>query len=77
MKPTYTIIVSGYEPIRAEWALKEARKELRDILKEEVARCMKRFGRATLHRKTPNTGRVTIGKDFESAMWCSATIIPS
>lgn len=74
-KKRYTLLVSGHEAVRAEWTLAEARKELKELLADEVKACRRRFGKATLHR-TADTGRITLGRDKDSALWLSAGIVP-
>ena len=74
----YTVIVSGYEPLRESWTLKEAQTWLAQFLKDELADVKRRYrhARPKIHR-CGNTGRVTMGRDVNSTLWLSAAIIPA
>lgn len=52
-----------------------ARKQLREIVREEVAMCRRRFGTAVAHRIGPDTYQVTFGRSRnQSPLWTTLFI---
>lgn len=74
MKKTYTIKSKGLECFPEFNTLKEAQKELKEWIKEDLLVCRARFGSGTKHKMRENHYRVTIGKDKDSALWSESFI---
>lgn len=71
---TYHVSTYGYELNTCELTLKQARMELKNLVAESMDKCRLRFGRATKHKVDDFTYRITIGRDFRSALYANHTI---
>lgn len=70
----YAISQSGRYPSGNYNGIAEARKVLRDAIREEQQLAKRRYGRAYVHR-FKDSATITLAEDERSALWTSLAII--
>lgn len=71
----FQIVSQGYTDGPTAPTVEEARKKLIEIARDELAACKRRYGNATLVKRSPDSYEVLIGNRQSVSRWSSHAIV--
>ena len=73
----YFVAQYGYHyPNPVRQTLSDARAEMLAEAKVSLARCRRRYGYSRMHRLSPDSIRVTMGRDKDSILYAHFSVVP-
>jgi len=73
--PVYIVQSQGYCNCPEFRTLAQAKECLRDIVREEMQACRRRFGEAFKHKNGEDAYSITLASDSRSALWSAHSIV--
>lgn len=75
MKQGFALSQHGRDPLPLDGTFRECMSQVRDIAKGELKRARAVSKEATLHHPTEWAWLITMGKDRNSSLWTSVSLI--